>query len=271
METKKIFVLGNGFDLAHYLPTAYIHFMEAMQVIESSESNTKLGFDDLFQSRLEHKDWWFIRIKELYRTDELVLSVEIVDDLREKLKTNGWFQHFKHHLTDVDTWIDFEMEIEKVLNSFDWIFKTEFEIGTVKNRFTDQDILLEKGILKANDVIISFSYFNKFGILKDSILDLFYTFGLSRSEYFYKKQDSWGCETLEKISNENDFIKSTYRYKNKYENIMQSHFLRRIGENYLGFYDSKIFQVLSQQLKEFSEIFSDYLHLKTAAIFLCFI
>lgn len=65
-------------------------------------------------------------------------------------------------------------------------FKTEFEIGTVKNRFTDQDILLEKGILKANDVIISFSYFNKFGILKDSILDLFYTFGLSRSEYFYK-------------------------------------------------------------------------------------
>lgn len=62
-------------------------------------------------------------IKELYRTDELVLSVEIVDDLREKLKTNGWFQHFKHHLTDVDTWIDFEMEIEKALNSFDWILK----------------------------------------------------------------------------------------------------------------------------------------------------
>ena len=47
METKKIFVLGNGFDLAHYLPTAYIHFMEAMQVVENSHTSSELGFDDL--------------------------------------------------------------------------------------------------------------------------------------------------------------------------------------------------------------------------------
>ena len=37
MDTKKIFVLGNGFDLAHYLPTAYVHFMDAMMIVESSE------------------------------------------------------------------------------------------------------------------------------------------------------------------------------------------------------------------------------------------
>ena len=127
METKKIFVLGNGFDLAHYLPTAYIHFMEAMQIVENSHTSSELGFDDLFKSRLDNEDWFLFRTKELYKTDELILPVEVVDDLREKLKNNGWFQHFKRHLSDVDTWIDFETEIERVLNSISIILQVQFQ------------------------------------------------------------------------------------------------------------------------------------------------
>ncbi len=43
LDTKRIFVLGNGFDLAHYLPTAYVHFMDAMRVIESCKEDVHLS------------------------------------------------------------------------------------------------------------------------------------------------------------------------------------------------------------------------------------
>ena len=96
METKKIFVLGNGFDLAHYLPTAYIHFMEAMQVVENSHTSSELGFDDLFKSRLDNEDWFLFRTKELYKTDDLILTAEIVDDLREKFELQNKYKLFNN-------------------------------------------------------------------------------------------------------------------------------------------------------------------------------
>lgn len=136
MSTKRIFVLGNGFDLAHYLPTAYVHFMDAMRVVESSEENTELGFDDLFHKYIagecsdREKDF-FTKTRELYKTDDLTLSIDIVNDLQEKLINNGWFQHFKHHLTDVDTWIDFENEIENVLLSINTLLSKDFDNNTI--------------------------------------------------------------------------------------------------------------------------------------------
>lgn len=120
LDTKRIFVLGNGFDLAHYLPTAYVHFMDAMMAVESCKEEKELGFDDLFQKYIagecsDRDEKFFSKTKELYKTGDLRLSIDTVKDLQIKLKNNGWFQHFKHHLSDVDTWIDFENEIESLL------------------------------------------------------------------------------------------------------------------------------------------------------------
>ncbi|WP_250162796.1 AbiH family protein [Psychrobacter sp. WY6] len=155
MDTKRIFVLGNGFDLAHYLPTAYVHFMDAMMVVESCEEEKQLGFDDLFQKYISgecsnrDKDF-FTKTRELYKTDDLRLSIDTVNDLQEKLINNGWFQHFKHHLTDVDTWIDFENEIENSLLSFDFIFNIDFNTSTISDNLnsmypsTEPDVNIEK-------------------------------------------------------------------------------------------------------------------------------
>ena len=33
--TAKILILSNGFDLAHFLPTKYDHFMHAMRNVEN--------------------------------------------------------------------------------------------------------------------------------------------------------------------------------------------------------------------------------------------
>ena len=101
MDTKRIFVLGNGFDLAHYLPTAYVHFMDAMMAVESCKEEKELGFDDLFQKYTSDeccdrdKDF-FTKTRELYKTDDLRLSIDTMKNLQAKLKDNGWFQHFKY-------------------------------------------------------------------------------------------------------------------------------------------------------------------------------
>ena len=193
METKKIFVLGNGFDLAHYLPTAYIHFMEAMQVVENSHTSSELGFDDLFKSRLDNEDWFLFRTKELYKTDDLILTAEIVDDLREKLKQNGWFQHFKHHLADVDTWIDFETEIENVLRDFSLVFNTAFDTGTVRQHYyNDEEKLAKLQVSKESEVLFNERFFQQFGIKSNKIFPLFFTFNLFRNGYVLREHDRWG-------------------------------------------------------------------------------
>ena len=136
MDTKRIFVLGNGFDLAHYLPTAYVHFMDAMMAVESCEEGQELGFDDLFQKYIagecsDRDKGFFTKTKELYKTDDLRLSTDTVNDLQAKLNNNGWFQHFKHHLNDVDTWIDFENEIESLLIKMCNLFEMSFDDKTI--------------------------------------------------------------------------------------------------------------------------------------------
>ena len=261
METKKIFVLGNGFDLAHYLPTAYIHFMEAMQVVENSHTSSELGFDDLFKSRLDNEDWFLFRTKELYKTDDLILTAEIVDDLREKLKQNGWFQHFKHHLADVDTWIDFETEIENVLRDFSLVFNTAFDTGTVRQHYyNDEEKLAKLQVSKESEVLFNERFFQQFGIKSNKIFPLFFTFNLFRNGYVLREHDRWGDFIDYKIlENENDYKNADVRYKHEFKNIIDSYYLKRIGNIFTSFYEDKIFKMLAKQLEEFSKIFELYI------------
>ena len=92
-----ILIVGNGFDLSHYLPTKYDHFMVAMQAIENwDEPKEDMGFDDLFGSLYEKEDYFFSYTKEIYKTDEIKISVEQIEKLKNQLKENVWYQYFFH-------------------------------------------------------------------------------------------------------------------------------------------------------------------------------
>ena len=204
LDTKRIFVLGNGFDLAHYLPTAYVHFMEAMTVIESNEASEELGFDDLFQKYLSgecsdrDKDF-FQKTKKLYKTEDLRLSPDTVKELRQKLKSNGWFQYFKHHLTDVDTWIDFETEIEKSLISFDVIFNIDFNTSTISDNLNSAYSSAEpsvnvESILK-NEKVFNWRLFDQAGLKAKNFISLLKNFGILKRVYghvIYEKENRSG-------------------------------------------------------------------------------
>jgi len=143
-----ILIVGNGFDLSHYLPTKYDHFMDVMSAIENKDTgglpknlqekkiqewirlleqtfNEKvedetdkkfMSFEQLFT---HNRDPSFIaKTKEFYLTENINLSKKDVVQLQYRLALNCWYQYFKDHVKEIKTWIDFEQKIEAVLKVF---------------------------------------------------------------------------------------------------------------------------------------------------------
>ncbi len=122
--TMNILIVGNGFDLSHYLPTKYDHFMVAMEAIENWDLSVgEMSFDDLFGSLYEKENYFFRYTKAMYQTDETKISVDQIIELKQHLKENVWYQYFSDHVRQVRTWIDFEKKIEEVLNYFTKLFE----------------------------------------------------------------------------------------------------------------------------------------------------
>ncbi|MDC4682127.1 bacteriophage abortive infection AbiH family protein, partial [Acinetobacter baumannii] len=44
-----ILIIGNGFDLSHFLPTKYDHFMAVMRSIEECSPTRDMYFEDIFK------------------------------------------------------------------------------------------------------------------------------------------------------------------------------------------------------------------------------
>ena len=128
-----ILIVGNGFDLSHYLPTKYDHFMVAMQAIEDwGESQDEMGFDDLFGSLYENEAYFFGYTKAMYKTEEIKISVDKIKELKKQLKENVWYQYFSDHVREVKTWIDFEQKIKDALDII-CDFMVEIEAYLTKN------------------------------------------------------------------------------------------------------------------------------------------
>ncbi|WP_432209101.1 AbiH family protein, partial [Acinetobacter variabilis] len=107
-----ILIVGNGFDLSHYLPTKYDHFMDVMSAIETSKSNS-MNFDELFSKFREN--WFIAKTKEYYLIENIFLKKDQLTTIQKMLKENSWYQYFKSHVQEIKTWIDFEQKIEYVL------------------------------------------------------------------------------------------------------------------------------------------------------------
>lgn len=116
--TAKILILGNGFDLAHFLPTKYDHFMHAMRNMEEYSQNTPMTFQELYTDLISNEKYFFENTMKLYKTEDAALSLDEVEKLQDKLRKNGWFQYFKHYVdSGIDTWIDFENAMEIALDA----------------------------------------------------------------------------------------------------------------------------------------------------------
>ena len=74
---EKIVILGNGFDLRHFLPTSYNHLISILSEIEKlSDNKSTITFSDLFDGVFKEKNEWFYqKINEYYQTENFILML----------------------------------------------------------------------------------------------------------------------------------------------------------------------------------------------------
>lgn len=237
-----ILIVGNGFDLSHYLPTKYDHFMVAMGAIENwDEQKGEMQFDDLFGSLYEKENYFFKYTKAMYQTDEIKISTEQVKKLKQKLKENVWYQYFSDHVREIKTWIDFEQKIEEAL-----IYTTHFldkinEISVNENKL--ERVIRTSGYKSSN-------HDNKFIYLGEKMSHVLCSIGLLNKNYYNVRYDNNGFFQKEIATEKTD----------SHEYVISSNFIR-IFSNYDIYNNEGSLNFLNNQLDSFILIFNLYLEL----------
>ena len=152
-----ILVIGNGFDLAHGLPTKYPQFLEFCKRVFPIYENAEGRGVHLYQQEYLF-DWNFNReIKEKLRntytsrrkviTEKNLSRIQTdflcLDEMYTFIKDNFWIEYFlQNFMYQKENWIDFESEISKIIQSLDndmhglsGICNIEDDIMTLSNNF----------------------------------------------------------------------------------------------------------------------------------------
>ena len=114
---KNVFLIGNGFDLHHKLPTKYYDFMCVANYLKSNTLYSPIIAGKIFSKCDNNKN-----IKDCYEAhkttfDGLEIDFKKALEIVDLLDGNLWFNYFWKTL-DVDSgWIDFEKEISIVITS----------------------------------------------------------------------------------------------------------------------------------------------------------
>ena len=115
---EKIVILGNGFDLRHFLPTKYNHLITILREIENYDfSDSEVSFSDLFNGSFKEKDeFFFFFFLNYYDVQNIKFNSEKLKSIQDRLEMNNRFQYLKTvEDSKIETWIDFETEINRVL------------------------------------------------------------------------------------------------------------------------------------------------------------
>lgn len=136
---KTILILGNGFDLAHGLPTKYSHFLEFCKRVEMIWHYGLGGGKNVTEFKRTWIDNWEIdesistaivtayENREVKRdgveNDEVTSDNSELSEIHSLLNDNVWYEYFTElyriHCMEGENWIDFESEIRFVIKKVD--------------------------------------------------------------------------------------------------------------------------------------------------------
>lgn len=129
-----ILVIGNGFDIAHGLPTKYSDFLDFIRKYYRSKNNIDVSVQD------EDDFAEIVRLKNE--------NPKLYDEIETLTKDNAWYLHFdsiyESRITEgKDGWIDFEREISNIIQIIDSIrcqIKKQIELGHNKTKLNKWQI-----------------------------------------------------------------------------------------------------------------------------------
>lgn len=238
---KKILLIGNGFDLAHGLPTSYSYFLDFCDKVEKIFT---------FQHRLTEMvykrkflDDWNIdksiknKLLEWYKkspTNHDELLIELNDNIRD----NIWINYFLEKRKQLgQNWIDFESEISTVIQVFECVrehverrklmvntgieYKTaelardfvDFAIKSDKENLQSMYSILTEGLIDSNFITYLDAFIEKMNINLDKLiraLEIYISEFINKIEVSQKNDD---------IKDINPDCVLSFNYSNTYERI----------------------------------------------------
>ena len=114
-----ILMVGNGFDLAHGIPTDYMSFLDFLKILSSPEvyQNNLRSFRSLVQrSELCNKHE---SIKQFLQNASQNTGDRYALELLGLIKDNVWIEYLTHLRMSSKNWVDFEGEISNVIQVID--------------------------------------------------------------------------------------------------------------------------------------------------------
>lgn len=237
---KKILLIGNGFDLAHGLPTSYKDFLDFCKMVRElytypiidNEYNQKKLIDWNTDKTIKSKLLECYENRKNCFEDKITTQCKELDELYDCIKENVWINYFLEREKSIgENWIDFESEISNVIQAFECIRDNIERRERIQQGEGSKVIKLE---VVQNFVNIS----KKLKKFKKSNLDDMYTNLEIYDEYIEKMTldldklirtlEIYICEFINKIEvlQKNDDIKDinpdyvlSFNYSNTYERI----------------------------------------------------
>ena len=156
-----ILIIGNGFDLAHGLPTKYEHFLKYVDAFKRLKDTCKQeSIKADWETANEEDKNFILHFSNLYEQ-----KTKIFEEIETLILNNVWIDYFweiyrNRGVAGKDGWIDFESEISKIIQTLDKARFTIFEEinqGHKRGKMTQQQLNILSPI------------FGKPGISRDSI------------------------------------------------------------------------------------------------------
>lgn len=114
-----ILLVGNGFDLAHGLPTDYMSFVKFLNIVQSGitwNENYNAIREDIKQFHIcSEFDSFFLDYFSPQPSD----SSTCIKEVQNLMQNNVWTTHFMSAASRKNTWINFESEISGIVQALD--------------------------------------------------------------------------------------------------------------------------------------------------------
>lgn len=186
-----LLLVGNGFDLAHFLPTKYENFLHTIKFLINNYTRGMTNISHVFGNHaLQAIDPWIGKCYEYYGLgwEKSVLEAEEIENLIHLAKNNMWFSYLSEVFDQDLGWIDFEKEIAFVIKSFsDFFTSTNNRSFSIELNVTDE---------RTRYIISRFSYFHDDANRPPEIISP-YTYRRVKDKYcleYPKGSDIWSID-----------------------------------------------------------------------------
>lgn len=114
-----ILVVGNGFDLAHNLPTSYKDFLNFTNAFTKFKAERQVLGKQVPVKKDPKEKQLIAYLVELFNKATTDANTQnLITEIDELILNNKWIEHFKT-VNIAQGWIDFESEISRVIKTFD--------------------------------------------------------------------------------------------------------------------------------------------------------